>query len=312
MDDNMEQWGGSEGYRKEDRFFGTLQGGAYQRTRDFVPVNNSKSNPLQVRRACLTGSATYSTAQEYLHGMSLAALDERIDTNIHLSILLNCRKALVAILLRSMVQKDLESKGDHTSGNERRDLPSVISALILPFIGSIPLPLNSSTAIIGVQGVKDGYVLPNDNIRGREKELMSPISDDTGELRLLKPQDHDEGLGRNLLPPLDKDVHDRTVESAKDIAQKLVLFIRLVTFRGDPFYVSGLEYLGVDDITAAGTQLRSLTMDMIIGPLLTAILVSDKYNNIDDIKVQRFKNFIAALKEELLHSVVVSVAGMYI
>jgi hypothetical protein len=30
VDDDMEHWGGSESYRKEDRFFGTLQGGAYQ------------------------------------------------------------------------------------------------------------------------------------------------------------------------------------------------------------------------------------------------------------------------------------------
>lgn len=308
MDDNMEQWGGSEGYRKEDRFFGTLQGGAYQRTRDLVSVCDTKSNPLQVRRARLTGSATYSTAQEYLHGMSLAALDERIDTNIYLSILLNCRKALVAILLRCMVRKDVESKDDPDSGKERRELPSVISALILPFIGSIPLPLNTSTAVVSVQG---GTVVPNgDDIRGKFKELMSPISDDTGELKLLVPRDHDGGLGQHLLHSLDRDAQDRTVGSAKDIAQKLVLFIRLVTFRGDPFYVSRLEYLGVDDITAAGTQLKSLTIDMIIGPLLTAILISDKYDNIEDIKVQRFKNFITALKEELLHSVVVSVAGM--
>jgi hypothetical protein len=30
LDDDLEQWGESEGYRKEDRFFGTLQGSGYQ------------------------------------------------------------------------------------------------------------------------------------------------------------------------------------------------------------------------------------------------------------------------------------------
>lgn len=32
LDDDLEQWGESEGYRKEDRFFGTLQGSGYQVT----------------------------------------------------------------------------------------------------------------------------------------------------------------------------------------------------------------------------------------------------------------------------------------
>ena len=33
-DDDLEQWGGSDAFRKEDRFFGTLQGSGYQvRTR---------------------------------------------------------------------------------------------------------------------------------------------------------------------------------------------------------------------------------------------------------------------------------------
>ena len=30
LDDDLEQWGGSENFRKEDRFFGTLQGTVYQ------------------------------------------------------------------------------------------------------------------------------------------------------------------------------------------------------------------------------------------------------------------------------------------
>jgi hypothetical protein len=318
MDDNMEQWGGSEGYRKEDRFFGSLQGGAYQRTRDSLPINNSKSNPLQVRRARLTGSSTYSTAQEYLHGMTLSALDERINTNIHLSVLLNCRKALVSILLRSMVQKDIESKDDKALGkDDLRELPYVMSALILSSIGFSPLPLNGSiekTVVTGFKGeIKASAIANGEDIK--EKELMSPISDDTGELRLSVPQGNGEGLGGSLQPPLTNDLDvEWTIESANVIAQKLVLFIRLVTFRGDPYYVSGLEYLGVDDITAAGTQLKSLTMDMILGPLLIAILKSNKYNKIEktcieDIKVQRINSFVTALRDELLHSIVGVIAG---
>jgi hypothetical protein len=39
LDDDLEQWGGSENFRKEDRFFGTLQGTVYQ----VLPSPDSKA-----------------------------------------------------------------------------------------------------------------------------------------------------------------------------------------------------------------------------------------------------------------------------
>ena len=38
MDDDLEHWGGSEIFRKEDRFFGTLQGSGYQ-VIDFIVIH---------------------------------------------------------------------------------------------------------------------------------------------------------------------------------------------------------------------------------------------------------------------------------
>jgi hypothetical protein len=96
VDDDMEQYGGSEIYRKENRLFGTLQGLQYQRCRD-----KTKSNNLYNRRSRIMGTGTRVSAKQELCGKSLSSLDSIIDSQLKNIIILYCRKSMLSILYRN-------------------------------------------------------------------------------------------------------------------------------------------------------------------------------------------------------------------
>ena len=117
-----------------------------------------------------------------------------------------------------------------------------------------------------------------------------------------------------------------------EIARDLVQFMRLVAFRGDPSYSTGLEFLSLSDVTAVGLQGHALTVDVILGPFLSSILechhsggdavgseqVGEQLMSVDDRTVptsekqeqaERRRVFSDSIRSSLLCSLISTVAG---
>lgn len=116
-----------------------------------------------------------------------------------------------------------------------------------------------------------------------------------------------------------------------EIARDLVQFMRLVAFRGDPSYVTGLESLSLSDVTAVGLQGNALTVDVILGPFLSSILEwqhsgeaagseqvreqltsingTSKETNQEKEQAERRRVFSDSIRSSLLCSLISTVAG---
>ena len=125
-------------------------------------------------------------------------------------------------------------------------------------------------------------------------------------------------------PPVSTDVPATTAQSAiitptalpslkpvSDVGRNLVLFTRLMAFRGSPSYSTGLEFLSIDDVTAVGQQ-KPLCVDTVLGPFLSSILESDTFSDKEcslTLKEQAQKDFLTAVRGSLLQSLIGTVAG---
>jgi hypothetical protein len=102
-----------------------------------------------------------------------------------------------------------------------------------------------------------------------------------------------------------------TLKPVSDVGRNLVLFTRLMAFRGSPSYSTGLEFLSIDDVTAVGQQ-KPLCVDTVLGPFLSSILESDTFSDKEcslTLKEQAQKDFLTAVRGSLLQSLIGTVAG---
>ena len=102
-----------------------------------------------------------------------------------------------------------------------------------------------------------------------------------------------------------------SLKPVSDVGRNLVLFTRLMAFRGSPSYSTGLEFLSIDDVTGVGQQ-KPLCVDTVLGPFLSTILESDTFSDKDHSltsKEEAQRDFLTAVRGSLLQSLIGTVAG---
>lgn len=145
VDDDMEIWGGNDIYRRDDRFFRSLQGSHFQRCKD---TTKNKVYLTHNRRVRVTGSPNRSSCCAALAARSLGGLDAIITSTLKTLTTLNCRNAILAIILRCIQSQEGGTIAE-TSGQSR--LPELIVRMAsfgrsaeTPSLEALPLdPLSS-------------------------------------------------------------------------------------------------------------------------------------------------------------------------
>jgi len=243
IEDDMEQWGGSDIFRREDRFFGSLQGSQYQRNKD---RQKNKISVTHNRRMRIMGSSAYSAAYESLAAKSIKSLEESIMIACKTVSTLHCRRALLAIITRSIHEKYTKREEDGSM-----DIPKIVSSLILS-------ATTSSSAVLAVSSTTSSTSSTNNAVATKEPVLeecdFEPAKSLVAALRMLKESKQEP-------------------HSPSDTAQKLCVFLRLVAFRGEPYSYTGLENLAIDSITQIGLRISKISpsIDQILIPLVQSL-----------------------------------------
>jgi hypothetical protein len=279
-----------------------------------------------------TGSATYSAAHQFLRGLSMTSLEERTDTNVRLSILLNCRKALLAVLLRS-VEKEGRERQRESSGGGRvySALPSLMAAMLKPYkLHPTPIPTLVPGPVPDNSDVGSVPVSPRPvSVPVTPRPVSVPVTprpSQAGTVPVPPASVVDPTPTPHLPTPLIPVELDRAPsKTPAEVGRDLVLFIRLMSFRGSPSYSTGLEFLSIDDVTAVGSQQKVITVDTILGKFLATILESDCHLErsssavvSSDVTVAECsvsttegdeRTFLSAIRTALLHTLIATVSG---
>jgi hypothetical protein len=270
----------------------------------------------------------------------MTSLEERTDTNVRLSILLNCRKALLAVLLRS-VEKEGRERGRKDTGEGRgrgSTLPSLMAAMLRPYtLHPVSLPTPTPVA-----NLVPGPVPYNADV-GSVPVTPRPVSVPVTPRPVSVPvTPRPTQAGTALVPPVslvDPTPAPQTAipltpveldrapsKTPAEVGRDLVLFIRLMSFRGSPSYSTGLEFLSFDDVTAIGSQQKVITVDTILGKFLATILESDCHAErspstvvpSDVVMVAECsasavegdeRTFLFSMRTALLHTLIATVSG---
>lgn len=204
INDDMEQLDGSEGYRKEDRFFGTQQGLIYNRS---VDASKTRLQSFQQRRNRVMSASNRGSYRQSLNSHS--NIDGLFCSTSDIVTVLQCRKSILACVYLS-------------------DSPSTPE---FDFLISSPVKVSS--------------------------EPTTPSTPVIAELTPTPEVNHTEVL-----------------------ASKIVKFVMLTAFRGDPSYSSSLEHLAFDDITYVGIPKELLTVDSVLRLRLSRLLeITDEDND---------------------------------
>lgn len=196
INDDMEQLDGSEGYRKEDRFFGTLQGLNYNRS---VDASKTRLQSFQQRRSRVMGASSRASYRQAL--ASHSNIDGLFCSTSDIVTVLQCRKIMLACFY----------------------LPSDSATSEFDFVLNSPAKLPTPTT-----------------------EAATPTP---------------------------------TVGHVESMASKLIKFVMLCAFRGDPSYSSSMEHLAYDDITYVGIPKELLTVDMALRQRLLLLLECTIHNS---------------------------------
>lgn len=133
IDDSMEQWGASDVYRKEDRFFGTQQGLEFKVFNDRL-VDHDDESTAHNRRSRILETGTIGNAIKATAALSLEILQQKILSSMQTLTVLHSRQTFLALLLRDMKKLDpsvifllLESISLHWGAQELESTPSPIT-----------------------------------------------------------------------------------------------------------------------------------------------------------------------------------------
>jgi hypothetical protein len=126
IEDGMEQWIGSDIYRKDDRFFGSLQGMEFK-VHDDRLVEQDDESTAHNRRCRVLENASITVASKAISSLSLEVIEQKILSTTKTLTLLRSRQACLGIILRDM-----------RCGSE--------SKLLLSLIGSLPHDLTEPEA----------------------------------------------------------------------------------------------------------------------------------------------------------------------
>lgn len=268
----------------------------------------------------------------------MTSLEERTDTNVRLSILLNCRKALLAVLLRSVEKEGRESQKERDSGEGRGGgsaLPSLIAAMLRPYtlhpaslatltpVHTLVHPDNSDVMSVPVTPRPASIpVTPRPaSIPVTPRPASIPVTPRPAQAGTV-PVDPTPAPQAPVPVELDRAPSKTPAEVGRD----LVLFIRLMSFRGSPTYSTGLEFLSIDDVTAIGSQQKVITVDTILGRFLATMLESDCHPerpsstavSSDGVTTAEHtvsamegddRSFLSAVRTALLHTLIATVSG---
>ena len=270
----------------------------------------------------------------------MTSLEERTDTNVRLSILLNCRKALLAVLLRSVEKEGRERQRERDSGERRGGgsaLPSLMTAMLRPYAlhpappqtltpipPIVPGPVPSTiTAPVPAPDAADVTSVPV-----TPRPVSVPVTPRPTQAGTVPVPPVSLAVDPTPAPqtPTPVELDRAPSKTPADVGRDLVLFIRLMSFRGSPTYSTGLEFLSIDDVTAIGSQQKVITVDIILGRFLATILESDYHpeRSVSTVVSSDIvtapecsvnttegdeRTFLTAVRTALLHTLITTVSG---
>ena len=270
----------------------------------------------------------------------MTSLEERTDTNVRLSILLNCRKALLAVLLRSVEKEGRERQRERDSGERRGGgsaLPSLMTAMLRPYAlhpappqtltpipPIVPGPVPSTiTAPVPAPDAADVTSVPV-----TPRPVSVPVTPRPTQAGTVPVPPVSLAVDPTPAPqtPTPVELDRAPSKTPADVGRDLVVFIRLMSFRGSPTYSTGLEFLSIDDVTAIGSQQKVITVDIILGRFLATILESDYHPERSASAVVSSdivtapecsvnttegdeRTFLTAVRTALLHTLITTVSG---
>ena len=254
IDDDMEIWGGNDIYRRDERFFKSLQGSHYQRCKD---TNRTKIYSMHHRRLRVTGSSGYAACAQSLSSKSIDALQGIYSSAAQTLTNLNCRKAFLAIIIRSTKESE--------NGSALMPGAYTITRQV-----SVPLQPRESLPVAPIPPLVI-YLLPppTGGKISDEAPLAATIS-----LRAKALIDR--------LQTVSLQNHKGIPVDASDSARAAFNFyslLRLAIFRGQPHSCTGLEWLALSEIDALAMAVgkMSRSLDEIMFPLVASLLKKENY-----------------------------------
>lgn len=181
-------------------------------------------------------------------------------------------------------------------------LPPVPAPTPIPVTSPHPAPTAEASTMAGVSALTATVSSTMIGAGSITANPVAPVQDSTVSPDILATPFQSATITSTAFP---------TLKPVSDVGRNLVLFTRLMAFRGSPSYSTGLEFLSIDDVTAVGQQ-KPLCVDTVLGPFLSSILESDTFSDKDcslTLKEEAQKDFLTAVRGSLLQSLIGTVAG---
>ena len=280
VDDDMEHWGGAEIFRRDDRFFGSLQGSQYKKyvgpIANEIFSTNSPGVAIYNRKSRVMGNSSYSGIFHDCDKKDQARLGQLLcNATIALSVL-SCRRAALALIIRSL-------NGKYKSTTVT-DVPMTIQAVLRACtdVGSTNKKIvtnvqsvvdSSSTDAVNASSSDNGLTLPPmsnaQSIENSFEEFLSSLYSNAQAIDSNATKTDFNSVKEISKAFLDLD-ESMSFANAADI---LSMLVRLNSFRGDPYTITGLEYLAMDDIDAIGMKMGDVqvTLDQVLEPLFAQL-----------------------------------------
>ena len=271
LDDRMEDWGGADAFHPECRFFDGFRGRQFC----FSDVRTLSRDARSIcKRFCGRSDAS---ASKCLLTSSLCKIESAIVQLSSILCTLYCRKALLVICLKDV--KDSFSSVDWTQNSQEFKV-DVKPRALLCMLG----PINCIGLRDDFHPHRQGMAFASQH-QGERGDFENDTSGVVG-LNLGKSVDLRTSHGTIICTArfADSDLlwEDNPVNLPMKIAvANFLAFVRLVLFRGEPFsstFMSrvmaeeSLEYLCLDDISAASVQRGVMRVESIFGSILSSFL----------------------------------------
>ena len=287
----MEQFGGSEIFRKDDRMFGSMQGSQYQSQQS----GRGNIGEMHNRRKRIMGSSSYSSAFSNLQSRTLEALEKLIVKYISDINTLYSRQSTLGIMLRFRNQRygaidkidgggnisfseffnDMLTYAIKTAEGEGEDKASLKDGGTETKVGSSGIAKESSKSVVNLQSTAGKGILS-----------ISPY--DAFIMGIIDKSIHSNSNSSHINSSDSSICTDKTKSFEKNISSEILFeiannfskFFRFTLYRGDPYSVTGLEQLALDDMDAAGVKAGKIrvTLDQILDEIMKHMLTSDTSN----------------------------------
>jgi len=242
VDDNMEMWGGSDIYRRQDRFFGSLQGQQYYMSDSEKPHSSMAEDAAKNRwfRVSEQSQHSVSTLFKTLSGLSMLEIQNKIYETCKMLSFLHCRKA-VAVMFMTDAKRCLPvEKNNDIEADKKKD--------------SIKTLLSMSRCDISNEDIADVAIFDKET-----ENSGTTLVDFRSSYDVLLATGNYSNIGAEISPLRNTISFQKSIQSVSNFLS----FLRLVMFRGDQFSSSistgfrndvSVEQLCLDDVTAVGVR----------------------------------------------------------